>query len=382
VTRRGPEEGFWYLEGGGGAGRPLWRKELRRLPLLVGRSVNADIRLRATSISSRHAEIFERDGRPWLRDLGSTNGTYVNFSPLRGEAALQRDDIVHFSGLEFRIGFVEEPSGTAGDGTVPLAQVRLSADLAVASGRFRQLLESRGVRPYLQPIVHLHDREVLGVELLSKAEFDGRLIDPGELFQIAEFVGREHELSELCRERGGEAVQSGSPSLAPTIDKLFVNTHPRELEFGDRLLDSLAALSRVMTGSQIVVEIHEASITDRRQIRELHAALRGFGAQLAFDDFGTGHSRLIEIADAPPDYLKFDVQFVRRLDSASDSRRSMVKHLVHMTQEMGVTPIAEGVETEAELEACSDAGFDHAQGFLLGRPAPIDEFVSEGVILH
>ena len=352
-------DGLWYLEGGGESGGRPWRKDLLRLPMLVGRSVNAELRLGSNAVSGRHAEFFERDGVPWLRDLGSTNGTYVNFAPLRGEVALRNDDIVHFAGIEFRIGFRAEPRQSSIEGTVELARVRLATDLAVASGRFRELLETRGVTPYFQPIVHVQERSVLGVELLSRGEISGRFVEPAELFEIAAFVGRERELSELCRDRGAEVVQAGS-----LVRKLFVNAHPAELERGERLLESLSALSRVLTGSQVVVEIHEASVNDRGEVRELHAALRNIGIQLAFDDFGTGRSRLLEIADAPPDYLKFDGQWVRGLDVAGEGRRRLVGSLVRMTTEMGVVPIAEGVETEDELEACIDAGFPVRTGVL------------------
>ncbi len=95
------------------------------------------------------------------------------------------------------------------------------------------------------------------------------------------------------------------------------------------------------------------------------------GVGLAYDDFGAGTARINELAEAPADYLKFDAALVRELDRAPETKRRLLTALLDSAHDLGMTPIAEGVETPAEREACRQTGFRLAQGFLLGRPAPL-----------
>jgi EAL domain-containing protein (putative c-di-GMP-specific phosphodiesterase class I) len=94
--------------------------------------------------------------------------------------------------------------------------------------------------------------------------------------------------------------------------------------------------------------------------------------RLAYDDFGAGQARLLELAEAPPHYLKFDRRFVMGIDQAPASRRRLVASLVAAARELLVKTVAEGVETAAEAEVCRDLGFTLAQGYHFGRPASVD----------
>ena len=91
-----------------------------------------------------------------------------------------------------------------------------------------------------------------------------------------------------------------------------------------------------------------------------------------YDDFGDGQARLQELADAPPDIVKFDIALVRGLDKAPRPRVEMVQLLVHIVHCMGVKALAEGVAEPAEAKACVDLGFDLLQGFHFGRPQALD----------
>ena len=91
---------------------------------------------------------------------------------------------------------------------------------------------------------------------------------------------------------------------------------------------------------------------------------------LAYDDFGAGQSRLNELAQCPPDYLKFDMSLMRGIDAASPQRQRLLATLVKMVRDLGIHSVAEGVETPAEADACRQMGFDLGQGFFYGRPAP------------
>jgi EAL domain-containing protein (putative c-di-GMP-specific phosphodiesterase class I) len=89
---------------------------------------------------------------------------------------------------------------------------------------------------------------------------------------------------------------------------------------------------------------------------------------LAYDDFGAGQARLVELVDVPPDYLKFDMRLVQNLETASIERQRMLASLVKMVCDLGIKPLAEGIEQEGDHEICRQMGFDCAQGFLYGYP--------------
>jgi EAL domain-containing protein (putative c-di-GMP-specific phosphodiesterase class I) len=122
--------------------------------------------------------------------------------------------------------------------------------------------------------------------------------------------------------------------------------------------------------------VHETTVTDPRSMRELRAALTALGIGLAFDDFGAGQSRLLELAESPPDYLKFDIHLIHDIHNAPASRQSMVENLVSIVRDMGVYCLAEGIECQEELDTCVQMGFEFGQGYLLGRPQPAQAWQS------
>ena len=103
----------------------------------------------------------------------------------------------------------------------------------------------------------------------------------------------------------------------------------------------------------------------------LKTRLQAIGIGLAYDDFGAGQARLLELGEAPPDLLKFDSRFIRGVDAAAPSRRRLLTSLVKIVKDLGAEPLAEGVETPEEAKACIDIGFTRAQGYFYGRPGPI-----------
>jgi EAL domain-containing protein (putative c-di-GMP-specific phosphodiesterase class I) len=159
---------------------------------------------------------------------------------------------------------------------------------------------------------------------------------------------------------------------------LFVNTHPTETKDACRqdLLESLRRLRAEYPSVPLTLEVHERAITDPDAMRNLRVRLSELDIELAYDDFGAGQARLLEISDVPPDYLKFDATLIRDIDSAAASRQQMLETLVRMVHDLGIAALAEGVETAAEAEVCTDLGFHFAQGYHYGRPAPASALLS------
>jgi EAL domain-containing protein (putative c-di-GMP-specific phosphodiesterase class I) len=188
------------------------------------------------------------------------------------------------------------------------------------------------------------------------------------MFRVASQLNLEVELSVMLRWEGINAsrTMAGSP-------RLFVNTHPRELA-QPGLIASLEMLRQHNPDRQMVLEIHESAVTDAAQMDQICATLPKLNIALAYDDFGAGQSRLTELVEYKPDYLKFDMSLIRDIDSASPQRQQVLSTLVRMVRDLGIVAVAEGVETQAESTTCQEMGFDWGQGFFWGRPAPAREF--------
>ncbi len=354
----------WYLEGFVDRSRRLWRTALYGFPFRVGRSPMSQLHLSSPAVSSDHARFSRSAGGLFLADLDSTNGTFVNGRRVRELQRLEEGDEIRFADWEFRLVAVE-------DSLVPAVTTEKLVDLQLEPRteaewvrKFQTMIREHTLWAVFQPIVRLADREVVGYEALGRGRLNGAETSVEELFAIAEDLGRAAELSEIFR---GEQLREAQ--ALPGDPEVFLNTHPAELGCEGTIVDSLARF-RDDHGSlpRLCIEITEAAVTDIAVLGDLCSRLSTFDATVAFDDFGTGQPRLLELAEISPRYVKFDRSWVRGLEAASSRRRELMTTLIDMVERLGITPIAEGVETLAEAEACADLGFELAQGFFLGRP--------------
>ena len=359
----------WFLESFVEGGRQLRRIALAQLPFRVGRLPDLDLPLASDSVSKEHAEIFLRGSALWVRDLGSKNGTLVNNERV-SETALHEGDILHFAQVEFRVGRqeieeVDEPG--LEPSTVSLAEMKLPRQFVEGARELPQLLELRQVTAVFQPIVSLPAINTIGYEALGRGRHPRLPEAPLELFARAKGVGAEAELSQLFREEALELVLS-----RPSFPALFLNVHAAELDRPD-LVRAVTEVRQRAPQLRLTLEVHEGALDDLESVERLCALLRQARIGIAYDDFGAGQARLLELAEVPPTFLKFDMSFIRGIDVAPVTRRSLLTSLVSVARDLLVQTVAEGVETAAEAEACMRIGFTHAQGFFFGRPRPIEE---------
>jgi EAL domain-containing protein (putative c-di-GMP-specific phosphodiesterase class I) len=353
--------GLWVLESRTREIGGVQRTPLRPLPFRIGRAAGLALVLPSAHVSKHHAEIYSDGLALRIRDLGSRNGTFVNRQAVT-DGALHEQDVLHIGGHEFRVVRVM-PDQDASD-TAPLGDHVLSGAVRVV-----ELIRQRAVSVLFQPIVSLPSTQVEAYEALGRGAYAGLPESPVELFDLAGALGPDvqAELSRLFRQR---AVELARDHKAPLL--IFLNTHPADLETPG-LLESLQELRSAAPQLKLVLEIHESALAQPDIMSWLHGRLGEIGVGLAYDDFGAGQARLFELAEAPPEYLKFDRRFVTGIDSAPASRKQLVRSLVAAVRELNAKPVAEGVETAQEAEACLGAGFMLAQGHHYGMPKAIGD---------
>ncbi len=350
---------IWYLEGFTDESRRVWRTPLAELPFTIGRAGGCRLQLDSPSISQQHAKIFSRRDELCIVDLGSTNGTLINGQRIEGEQSLASGDVLRFVDWEFRL--VESGNALIAARTTEVCTPLVASELDLERS-FEAMVRSRSFWAVFQPIVRLADRSVVGYEALGRAQLGGVETPPAELFAIAEDLGRAAELSALFRRE-----QLREATALPGEVELFLNTHPAELDSASALVELLVSVRHDRL-PRLCVEINETAAMAPNHLSGLREKLAAMDANVAFDDFGVGQPRLLELAEMSPRYLKFDRAWIRGLDRASERRLELVRTLIGIMRGLEITPIAEGVERHEEAQACDALGFTLAQGFYFGSP--------------
>lgn len=218
------------------------------------------------------------------------------------------------------------------------------------------VLTERAFVPVFQPIVALDTGVTVGYEALTRFD-DG--VRPDRRFADAAAVGRGPEVEVACLTAAIEAADAlpGGPWLS-------LNVSPELVRGVGRLRRSLARAPR-----RVVLEVtSHAAIDDLRAFRKAFAGL-GRGLRLAVDDAGGGAASLRQIVGLRPDFVKIDMGLVHGIER-DQARQALVAGLGYLAGRNRFTLIAEGIETEVELEMLRALDVGLGQGFLLGRPAP------------
>lgn len=354
----------WFLEGYLPDNDTRQQFVLEPLPMLIGRQTGLPLADASPNMSRYHAELAQRGERLILRDLGSRNGTFVNRERIDGEREVVAGDIVHFADAEFRLGRRDFTGDTGPDSTGIFREHNLPRRFPASPEALRRLLDEGTLTSLFQPIVVLDDDErVFAYECLTRGEQAGLPKAPGELLRVAAASGHEVDLSELMRSQGVAAADR-----ADLHRPLFINIHPHEVGDLGRLLDHLGDLVAAHPAVPLVLELHEAAIPELYRVAELATGLRAHGIRLAYDDFGSGQARLMELVETPPDFLKFDRSLLAGIDQRPESQHRMVAMLVRYAREHGILTLAEGISRPGEARVCRELGFDYAQGYLYGEP--------------
>jgi len=235
-------------------------------------------------------------------------------------------------------------------------------------------LNHDGLRVVYQPIVSAVDFRLVGAEALVRCYEPGRgLVPPSEFIPVAEAMGLIDQIDawmllQVCRQSAAWST------LVPGRD-LFVscNVSTRLLERGD--LPALVREARKRHGveaRQISLELTETALihsgpTTRRSLRELTEE----GIRVGIDDFGTGYSSLTYLRDFPVSFVKIDRTFIEGL-ATQPGNRAIVEAVCRLSNTLGLSVTAEGVETAEQRETLAAIGVNHLQGYLFGPPLSVE----------
>ncbi len=246
----------------------------------------------------------------------------------------------------------------------------------VALDELNLAIDQLRIRPAYQPIIDVASGQVVAEEALARLiTADGAVVPAEAFIEIAEQHGLvhliDHQLvSHTVRRCVGQLSCGSSP-----IDH-FVNISADLLEFPELVQDILdlsvqsctSCFSDVPDKKPIVIEITERQLlTDIARTREILAPFLDFGLRLAIDDFGSGYSSLLYLADLPVTFLKLEGELVRRAPH-EPKVRAILRGVQDLAQELGIKTIGEFIEDERTLDSVREIGIDWAQGHYLGRP--------------
>ncbi len=356
-----------YPTAGGTAEQTL----LDDFPFTIGRSETADLPIDSSRVSRQHVSILREGDDFRVRDLGSTNGTFLNGQRI-DEEALVDGDLLVIADLEFTFcsGLPVAPRDTAtmvmDTASTEVPDEELAKSLLRAIRRLQEKLTWRCIETLFQPIIHLEGDRIFGYEAVG--ESDGRhlnLSDGDRLLLATEcrLTGRLRRLERLV------AVEQAA--RLPADAYIFVRVDSSEMGAG-RLVQSLAQLRDTLAASQrLVIELPEAAMSNTPHCREFRQRLRELDVAVAYDGSVARDERLFARAETRPDFLKLSQSLVRGM-SRGEKAQQQVQSLIRVGSEAGCAVIAMGVETEDEVEMFRQLGCRFGQGDYFGPPQPVD----------
>ena len=236
----------------------------------------------------------------------------------------------------------------------------------------RKALELNEFRVYYQPIVSLHNSQIVGFETLSRWQRPEALVMPGEFIAVADETGiilpiNRQLLYDACRQlRSWQEKFPSNPSL--TVN---VNITPKQFAQPDLAAQICKTLDETgLDPTCLNLEITETiAMADADKSAVVLSELKALGVRLDIDDFGTGYSSLSRLQRFPVDTLKIDRSFISRMDSDVETRE-IVRIILMLAHGLGLKVVAEGVETATQAEMLKDMGCELAQGYLYSKPVP------------
>ncbi len=248
-------------------------------------------------------------------------------------------------------------------------QLRLAADL-------RNALRGKELELYYQPRIDLATEEVRGVECLLRWNHPERgLVGPDEFIPVAERSGLivpiGYWVIEQACKRLQESTELGFPGLVFAVNLSFRQFHDRKMT---------ETIFRIIFNANVDTSLLELELTESAMMHDPEYAqrclreLNQLGISFALDDFGTGFSSLSNLQHLPISLVKIDKSFVQELGQSADAEH-IIRAIISLAHSLQISVVAEGVETEGQLEFLRQQHCDEIQGYYYARPMPWNDLV-------
>ena len=329
---------------------------IEKSPFRIGRAESCDLRVDSAQVSREHAELLDRGGVWFVRDLGSTNGTLLNGKKV-GETLLSDGDILKVAETELTFSasptsqfkrMVTQPiqARDPGSSALPAIPAEIAAARALAEATLWQAIPVE-----LSPAVSLRNgtvEAVFGNISTSRATTDA--LPFAQSHHVA--AARSRELSRL------RAVEI---ALARGVaERLFVSIDGGEIEAHRRLFAELEQLHDLLSlDSELGITVPLRAILETAQAVEFHRAVRDCGALLAYDGFQGNAEQVMQLAAIVPDYLLLSEDMTKGLP---DRRAPLhvLESVLADCDELGIKPVLPRCSCEHAIQQCREVGFDLA----------------------
>jgi diguanylate cyclase (GGDEF)-like protein len=230
------------------------------------------------------------------------------------------------------------------------------------------------LRLLYQPVFDLVTGRLHGCEALVRWQHPERgFVSPGDFIPVAERSGLivplgAWVLREACEQLARWRAEHG----AGAVEAVNINVAVRQLREAGFVDEVAAVLSDTgLTSRNIILEVTESSVVDGWQVQETLRSLHEMGVRLALDDFGTGQSSLSLLRAFPVDVLKLDKSFVDGIaDGADRGRLAVAAAVAQLAEYLQLKAVAEGIESQEQVDRLRDMGYRYGQGFFMARPLP------------
>ncbi len=236
--------------------------------------------------------------------------------------------------------------------------------MKITSEMIHDVIENKDIFVEFQPIYSLNTKNIIGVEALSRGNYQGEIISPYFLFNYAKETGSVLDVDRLCREKAMSAfAKEGS---APALFVNFETSVLNDVVPGNGEIFKTASENNI-NPENIVIELNESHVKDSYDLMMFVDFYRTKGFLIALDNVGTGLDTMNRIMMVNPDIIKIDRAIVSNIDS-NTYNQEVFKSIINTAKQIGAMTVAEGVETVDEVITCMLMGVDYFQGFYFSRP--------------